>query len=50
MAGCVEEEGERVVRGGINANKPDHVRVGELGAYPDLSEVSLKQNVNRAVR
>ena len=50
MAGCVQEKGERVAGGGIDTNEPDDVRVGELGTYPDLSEVSLEQNVNHLVR
>jgi len=49
MTGCVEEKSERVIWGGIDTNEPDHVRVRELGTYPDLSEVSLKQSVSRAV-
>ena len=50
MAGSVEEKGERVDRGWINANKPDNIWVRELSAYPDLSEVPLKWNVNHVLR
>jgi len=49
IAGGVEEKSERVAWGGINPDKPDNVRVRELGTHPHLTEVPLELNVSHAM-